>query len=119
FVISFQEDPDDTFIPVRRRAHEGLGKIRKKGADYLTYTLVDTVVDGYYTVLDSLETQVLELEESLYLGGINPVSKSKMFRLKRTINEFKHRVMPMREAVTRFYRSESDLIDESNRLYFR
>jgi magnesium transporter len=42
-----------------------------------------------------------------------------MFHLKRIANEFKHRVVPLREAVTRFYRTESDIIDDSNRLYFR
>jgi magnesium transporter len=119
FVISFQEDPDDTLEPVRTRTKEGLGRLRKKGADYLLYSLVDTIVDGYYTVLDTLEGSVLELEETLHLNGAHHTTKAKMFHLKRIANEFKHRVLPLREAVTRFYRTESDLVDDANRLYFR
>jgi magnesium transporter len=119
FVISFQEDPDDTLEPVRKRTLEGLGRLRKKGADYLLYSLIDTVVDGYYTVLDTLEGNVLELEENLHLNGAHQSTKAKMFELKRVANEFKHRILPLREAVTRFYRTESEIVDDSNRLYFR
>lgn len=119
FVISFQEDPDDSFESVRRRTQEGLGRLRKKGADYLAYSLMDTIVDGYYIVLDTLEANVLELEEELHLSGAHISTKAKMFELKRVTNEFKHRILPLREALTRFYRTESDIVEDSNRLYFR
>jgi magnesium transporter len=119
FVLSFQEDPDDTFAPVRRRAEEGLGRTRKKGTDYLTYALADTLVDSYFAVLDDLESQILALEEQLHTQGAEPSSKARMFALKRTASDFRHRVTPLREAVTRFYRTDSKFIDESNRLYLR
>lgn len=119
FVISFQEDPDDSFESVRTRTKEGLGRLRKKGSDYLLYSLVDTIVDGYYHVLDTIEGNVLELEETLHLNGALQSTKAKMFELKRVSNEFKHRVLPLREAVTRFYRTESEIVDDTNRLYFR
>jgi len=119
FVVSFQEDPDDTLEPVRKRCKEGLGRLRKKGADYLLYALIDTIVDNYYTVLDTLESDVLDLEETLHLSGAQISTKNKMFQLKRIANEFKHRILPLREAVTRFQRTESEIVDDSNRLYFR
>jgi magnesium transporter len=104
---------------VRTRTKEGLGRLRKKGSDYLLYSLVDTIVDGYYHVLDTIEGNVLELEETLHLNGALQSTKAKMFELKRVSNEFKHRVLPLREAVTRFYRTESEIVDDTNRLYFR
>lgn len=119
FTVSFQEDPDDTFEAVRKRICDGLGRIRKKGPDYLMYAMIDTIVDGYYTVLDSIETEVLEIEEQIYKEGVPQHVKEKIFRLKRLLNEFKHRVLPLREAVARFYRAESAIIDPGNRLYFR
>jgi magnesium transporter len=118
-VVSFQEDPDDTFHSVRKRSHEGLGRLRKKGSDYLAYTLVDTVVDGYYLVLDEVQTQLFDLEENLHLLGAEQALKARIFDLKRVVNECRHRVLPLRDAVTRFYRTESDLVDDSNRLYLR
>ncbi len=119
FVLSFQEDPDDTFINIRKRAKEGLGRIRKKHTDYLTYSIIDTVVDNYYTLLDDVETIIFELEESLHHNTAPPNAKSKLFHIKKAVNEFRHRLLPLREAITRFYRTESTLVDEANRLYLR
>lgn len=118
-VISFQEDPDDDFFAVRKRAREGVGRLRKKGSDYLAYTLVDHIVDGHYLLLDDIESQVLDLEEAMYTNGSDPSCKARIFELKRVVNQFRHRLLPLRDAVARFYRTESDLVDESNRLYFR
>ena len=119
FLISFQEDPDDTLAPVRKRAEDGVGRLRKKGSDYLAYALLDLVVDSYYSVLDELEGQALEVENSLHSNGAQQTTKARMFALKRIFNEFRHRLLPLREAVTRLYRTESDLVEDSTRLYLR
>lgn len=119
FVLSFQEDPDDDFAAVRRRALEGIGRIRKKGTDYLAYALLDAIVDGYYEVIDCIQNALFELEAELHQKGAEPGVKSGIFKLKRVVNEFRFRVLPLREATTRLYRTESELIDESNRLYLR
>jgi magnesium transporter len=117
--LSFQEDPDDDFAPVRKRALEGIGRLRKKGPDYLAYALLDTIVDGYYEVLDGIQGQLFELEESLHRNGAEPEVKAGIFTLKRAVNEFRFKVLPLRDAATRLYRTESDLVEESNRLYLR
>lgn len=119
FLVSFQEDPDDTLASVRKRAQDGFGRLRKKDTDYLAYAILDLVVDSYYSVLDDLEAQALEVENSLHLNGAAQTTKARMFALKRTANEFRHRLLPLREAVTRLYRCESELVDESTRLYLR
>lgn len=119
FLVSFQEDPDDTLAPVRKRCEDGIGRLRKKGSDYLAYALLDLVVDSYYSVLDELETQALEVETSLHSNGALQTTKARMFALKRVFNEFRHRILPLREAVTRLYRTESDLVEDSTRLYLR
>lgn len=119
FIVSFQEDPDDSFESVRKRIVESVGRIRKKGSDYLLYSMIDTVVDSYYAVMDTLEHEVMSIEESLHTNGAHLHAKAKIFHLKRLVNSVKHRVLPLREAVTRYYRAESEIIDQGNRLYFR
>ncbi len=118
-VVSFQEDPDDTFASIRRRGREGVGRLRKKGPDYLAYSIVDNIVDGYYVLLDEIESQVLELEEMMYTNGSDPSCKARIFELKRVVNQFRHRMLPLRDAVARFFRTESDIVEDSNRLYLR
>ena len=119
FLLSFQEDPDDDFAPVRLRALEGIGRLRKKGPDYMAYALIDTIVDGYYDVLDGIQGQLFELEETLHRNGAEPEVKAGIFDLKRAVNDFRFKVLPLRDAATRLYRTESNLVEESNRLYLR
>ena len=119
FVISFQEDPDDTLQPIRKRAQEGIGRLRKRGTDYLTYSLLDTIIDNYYLVLDDVEAALQQLETAVHAHGAEPAAKARIFELKRVINQFRHRVLPLRDAVLRFYRSDCPFIDESNRPYLR
>lgn len=119
FVVSFQEDPDDTFQAIRKRLQEGVGRLRKKGPDYLAYALLDNIVDNYYLVLDDIETVLLDLEAQLHNNNSERLFKARIFELKHIINQFRHRVMPLRDSVMRFYRTECPFVDDSNRLYLR
>ncbi|MCC6459241.1 MAG: magnesium/cobalt transporter CorA [Saprospiraceae bacterium] len=119
FVLSFQEDPDDTFLNIRKRAQEGIGRLRKKNADYLTYALLDTIIDNYYLVLDDIENQLLDIETVLHNTGADASCRSRIFDLKHIIKQFRHRIIPLRDAVTRFYRSDCPFVDEVNRPYLR
>ena len=65
FVISFQESEGDIFDPIRKRIRDNKGKLRKRGSDYLAYSLIDAIVDHYFAVLEKLEEQIEEAEESI------------------------------------------------------
>ena len=119
FVLSFQEDPDDTFSIIRKRALEGMGRLRKKGADYLAYALADIIVDGYYHILDDIETNLIELEEQIHLEGASKHCKDRIFHLKRLHSIIRHKVIPLRDALSRLYRSGNTLMDDTNIIYLR
>jgi magnesium transporter len=65
FVISFQENEIDIFKLVRERIRAGKGRLRKSGADYLAYALIDSIVDNYFTILEQAGERIEILEESL------------------------------------------------------
>jgi magnesium transporter len=119
FVLSFQEDPDDTYVVVRKRILENLGRVRKRGVDYLMYSLLDIIVDGYFVALDELDQQIIELEQNIYQYGAEMDYKGRLFEIKQVVGQFKSKVMPLRDAIFRLYRCESIHIEESTRPYFR
>ncbi len=119
FVISFQEHPDDTFHSVRDRLRKGIGRLRKKGPDYLAYTLLDTVVDNYYIVLDEIENALTELEDLIYQPTTSNHIRARIFDVKRALTHFRRFLIPLRDATLRLYRTETDFIDEASRLYLR
>ncbi|MBC8249301.1 MAG: magnesium/cobalt transporter CorA [Anaerolineales bacterium] len=118
FVISFQEVVGDVFNPVRERIRSGIGRIRKMGADYLAYALIDSVVDNYFLVLEELGEKIEFLEEELVT---NPTTETLQIihKLKREMVFLRKSVWPFREVISSLERGESALIQESTAIYLR
>jgi magnesium transporter len=117
FVISFQEREGDVFEPVRERIRSGKGLIRKMGADYLVYTLLDVIVDNYFSVLEKLGENIEILAERV-LKTPEPKTLSEIQTSKREML-FLHRwIWPLREAINGLGRG-SGLVKESTAIYLR
>jgi magnesium transporter len=118
-VISFQEaDGGDVFDIIRTRIRQGKGRIRKCGADYLAYCLIDAVVDSYFEVLEHFGDEMTKMEDSL-VGNPRPEIIRKLHDLKRQMIFLRKSVWPMRDMVNNIERSESDLITPATFVYLR
>jgi magnesium transporter len=118
FVISFQERKGDVFEQVRERLRNGRGRIRKKGSDYLAYSLIDAIVDSYYNILERLGESIETLQEQLVA---EPKRKDLQIiqALKRDMLFFRKSVYPLREVVGGLAKSESTLVKEDVLVYVR
>jgi len=118
FVISFQESIGDVFEQIRDRIRNSKGRIRKMGADYLTYTLLDAVVDNYFLILEKFGEKIEYMEEELVA---EPTEKTlqQIHALKREMVFLRKSVWPLREMISSLERSESELIKESTNIYLR
>ena len=118
FVISFQEREGDVFDAIRERLRNNKGKIRKLGADYLAYALIDAIVDNYFMILENLGEAVEDIEDRLVT---NPTSETlqTIHDLKREMIYLRKSVWPLREVINRMERSESPLINKSTFVYLR
>ena len=118
YVISFQEHPGDVFDPVRRRISEGLGRVRRMGADYLAYSLADAVVDNYFLVLEDLQKEFETLEEQvLFEDGPDP--SASVHSLARELLSLRRAVWPMREAASALMRGQIPTVSEEVQIFFR
>ena len=117
-VISFQEKERDVFEPIRERIRKNKGRIRKRGADYLAYTLLDSVVDNYFTILEKIGERIEFLEEELVE---NPSTQTlqEIHRLKREMIFLRKSIWPLREVISGLERGESSLIKETTVIYLR
>jgi magnesium transporter len=118
FVVSFQEMEGDVFDAIRERLRSNKGRIRKMGADYLAYSLIDAVVDNYFMVLESLGETIEDIEDKLVT---NPTAETlrTIHDLKREMVFLRKSVWPLREVINRLERSESPLINKSTFVYLR
>jgi magnesium transporter len=117
-VISFQEAVTDLFEGVRNRINTGSGRVRQRGSDYLSYALIDNIVDHYYVVLDGFEESIESLEDQL-LNDLNDNIKQKIHSLKKELLIVRKSIFPLREAISRFAKCEDDQIDDRTKVFVR
>lgn len=118
YVITFQETIGDIFDPIRDRIKLNKGRIRKAGADYLAYSLIDAVVDNYFKVLENIGDEIEVIEEELVTDP-RPETLQKIHALKREMIFLRRSVWPLREIIGNLEREETPLIKESTSIYLR
>jgi len=118
FVISFQERKGDVFESIREKIRKGKGKIRKEGADYLAYNLIDSIVDNYFVILENIAEKIEKIEERLLIQP-TPNILQNIHELKRNIIFLRKSVWPLREIISRLEKPESKLIKETTQIYMR
>ncbi|PCE62997.1 magnesium/cobalt transporter CorA [Sediminicola luteus] len=119
FLLTFQESEGDVFEDVRNRIRTGKGRIRSLGADYLLFSLLDAVVDNYFTLLESLGEKVEALEDDLLKGTTMEGSVVRVQELKREILKIRKAVVPMREVVNRMDKDGNPVFSKKTLLYLR
>jgi len=119
FVLSFQEDPQrDVFNPIRDRLRTTGSKLRQRTADYLCYSLIDVIVDSYFEVIEKMNERIERLEDALLLQQ-EKNALAKISILRREIMLLRRSILPVRDLVNGFLRSENELLEERHEKYYK
>ena len=117
-LLSFQERSTGTFEPVRGRLRNTRGQIRRLGADYLAYALLDAVVDRYFLALEQLSEQTEELEDRL-LAKPDQSCLEILHKLRRATHTLRRAVGPVRDMLNTLTRNEDGLFQPETGVYLR
>lgn len=117
WVISFWSGDPALVEPVRQRLHNsGSGRIRKRGADYLFYCLVDAAVDACFPVLESLRDRIETLEDDLMeKPGEDAIPA--IHGLRRKLALMRRLVLPGADALQHLLRGDSSPLSPATRRY--
>jgi magnesium transporter len=117
-VITFQVLPGDSFDGIRKRILNNGGRLRKMGADYLAYAIMDVVVKDYSTILDEMEGAIelfeeraIDVEDHAFIGDLQRM-KQNLLRVRRVI-------WPLRENLSLLLHTETELLNEETRPFFK
>jgi magnesium transporter len=83
---------------------------------HLLYALLDTVVDGYFPILDDLADEIEELED-MVLSRPNQAALERLFNLKRQLVVLRKVVAPQRDAMTLLNRRDLPYLDTEKLTY--
>ncbi len=117
-VISFQQRPGDVFDALRSRIRTGKGRVRREGADYLAYCMLDAIVDHYFLLLEAIEGRIDPLEAAV-LADPEPEAMVTIQALKRELLFLRRSLWPMREMIYRLSREGASVVSESTRFFLR
>ncbi len=118
FVLTFQEEASGTFKGIRDNLQNEQSQLRRLGADYLVYSLMDKLVDRYFAVLESLGERMEEIEDDLEMDA-RPKCLTDVQTLRRALLAVKRGLWPLREMVNTLQRDEPDFFRSETQLYLR
>ncbi|HUU78458.1 MAG TPA: magnesium/cobalt transporter CorA [candidate division Zixibacteria bacterium] len=118
FVFSFQEFFPNQYEQIFERIKQAKGRIRKFGADYLVYVLLDVLVDNYFTIMEDFSERIDELQEIL-IENPSPKVLQEIYELKKDLIKIRKAAWPLREVVSQISKIGAEFFEESTNIYFR
>lgn len=118
FVLTFRESEGGLFDPISERIRSGRGRIRGAGADYLAYTVLDTIIDSYFPVLEEFDERMQRLEDRI-MGDPRHVSSAQIHGLKRDLLGLRRSLWPMREGLHSLLADAMPFVQPETRPYLR
>jgi magnesium transporter len=118
YVLSVRSHSSQGFLGVRARAeHEP--HLLKQGSAFVLYALMDAVVDRYFPIVDTLESELETIEDRIFSQGSERDNIQRLYQLKRKIMVLRHAVEPLMEAVGKLYGGRSPALCKATQEYFR
>jgi len=118
YLITFLEDEGDVFDPVRERIRKAGTKTRNNGNDFLAYSLIDSIVDSYFNILETIGEDIEELEDRIIF---HPEKEDLQIvhTMRRNMILLRKSVWPLREVITAMQRNEHENIKQPTQIYLR
>ena len=117
-VICFTESHVRSLDPVLARLEQEGGRLRTRGGDYLTWAIIDSVIDHYFESIDGMREKVDQME-TLIAEDFEEFDVRDLYQLKRKIDRLRRKARPAREIVTVLQRADSPVITEDTVPYLR
>jgi magnesium transporter len=117
-VLTFQENNSDNWEAIRQRINVKGSRIRNNDASFLAYSLLDTIVDSCFPILEAYSIRAEELETRI-LNNSRPKMIDEIHQLKRDLLLLRWVIWPMREVVSSLQREHHECISDTTRIYLR
>jgi magnesium transporter len=117
-VLTFQESSGELWDLIRQRIKAKGSRLRSNDASFLAYSLLDTVVDSCFPILEHYSDRAEELE-TLILERSKPDILNEIHQLKRDLLLLRWVIWPMREVVLTLQRDPHECLSDMTRVYLR
>jgi magnesium transporter len=122
FVWVALRDASDPEIEEMRQQfdlHELSVEDARHGAGYVLYALMDAVVDRYFPVLDTIETELEAIEGRIFANTLPRANIEALYYVKQKVTTLKHATAPLMESVGKLYGGRVPMVCQGLGEYFR
>jgi len=118
YILSVRHRTQKGFTDVRARC-EREPELLRHGSGFVLYALMDTVVDRYFPILDTMESELEQIEERIFVPNAARSNIESLYALKQKLMVLKHAVDPLMEATGKLYGGRVPLVCNGMQEYFR
>jgi magnesium transporter len=102
YVISVRRDTAQGFTEVRRRCEDEPDLLRH-GPAYVLYALMDTVVDRYFPLIDTLTREIEEIETRIFSSNTTRAQVEALYDFKQRLMVVDHAIGPLLEVTSKLH----------------
>jgi len=117
-LITIQDEYEDCLEPVRERLRRGRGTMRASSVFYLTYALIDAIVDNYFPMAESISERLQKLENQI-ITDVSSVNIHDILDIKREILQIRKTALAERDKIGELMRCDHPQTDEKVDIYLR
>ena len=118
FVVTYHEQPIRAVSALQEKCQKNIESVLSKGADFVMYLLVDSIMENYMPILDKLDERIERCIDSI-LHQPSSTVLDEIFSLKRGLLYLRRVISPQRDTINRLTREEFHYITSRSRVYFR
>ncbi len=118
FLVTIRHGSSISYADVRKRC-ESTPHLLRKGQGFALYAVMDSIVDQYFPVVETLEEELQNIEEKVFNEKPTRQTTEHIYQLKRQLLDVKRAVSPLIDISNRLMRYDTKLISEETQPYFR
>jgi magnesium transporter len=117
YIVTLHDEPIQAIEKVWSTAQRDLRHMRG-GVDHILYRIADEIASSYMPVVESFDETIDEIEAEIF-DRTRSSTVEQIFRIKRSVLFLRRIIAPQREVLNKLARDDYEMIDESDRVYFR
>jgi len=120
YLLTIHTEPVEEINEVASRFRRNTDAI-ERGIGVLVYSLLDTIVDHYFPVIDRIGERIEELETGVFIqtNGAPQEAMQSILTLKRELITMRRVIAPQRDAMSVLARRELPFVGEAVGVYFQ
>jgi magnesium transporter len=117
YLVTHHDDPIPAIAQLWEQLHRD-DRLARRGAAYLLYVLIDTLVANILPIVDDMDQTLEDVEDMIFTDPDSEVLE-RIFGLKQNIIQLRRVIAPQREMVNKLARDVYPVLDVGDRIYFR